>query len=135
MKVLNPSRPYLLRALYEWLVDNHCTPHIVVDTTIKGVMVPEQFVSDGQIVLNINSSAVQNLQLSDESVSFNARFGGVPMNVYVPMVAVMAIYAKESGMGMGFGMEPGVEFFDQPEPPPTTPDPAPTKRPKLQVVK
>ncbi len=131
---LNPSRPYLLRALYEWLVDNQCTPHIVVDTTVKGVMVPEQFVSDGQIVLNINSSAVQSLELGEHAVTFNARFGGVPMNVYVPMVAVMAIYAKESGMGMGFGMEPGVEFFEQPEPP-TTPDPAPTKRPKLQVVK
>jgi stringent starvation protein B len=115
------------------LVDNQSTPHIVVDTTVKGVMVPEQFVSDGQIVLNINSSAVQSLELGEAAVTFNARFGGVPMNVYVPMVAVMAIYAKESGMGMGFGMEPGVEFFDQPEPP--TPDPAPAKRPKLQVVK
>lgn len=133
--VLSPSRSYLLRGLYEWLVDNQCTPHIVVDTTIKGVMVPEQFVSDGQIVLNINASAVQDLALEQDSVSFNARFGGVPMNVYVPMVAVIAIYAKESGMGMGFGMEPGVEFFDHPEPPPSTPSPTKSKRPKLQVVK
>ena len=79
VKILNPSRPYLLRALYEWLVDNHSTPHIVVDTTIKGVMVPEQFVSDGQIVLNINASAVHDLLLNDDAVSFNARFGGVLM--------------------------------------------------------
>ena len=98
-------------------------------------MVPEQFVSDGQIVLNINASAVQNLSLAEDSVSFNARFGGVPMNVYVPMVAVMAIYAKESGMGMGFGMEPGVEFFENPEPPSSPPETKKSKRPKLQVVK
>lgn len=131
---MNPSRAYLLRALYEWLVDGQCTPHIVVDATVQGVMVPEQFVSDGQIVLNINSSAVQNLQLENEAVSFNARFGGVPMNVYVPMVAVLAIYGRENGLGMGFGMEPGVEFFEQPEPP-TEPPTNKGKRPKLQVVK
>ncbi|MEM5530610.1 ClpXP protease specificity-enhancing factor [Gammaproteobacteria bacterium AS21] len=132
---MNPSRSYLLRGLYEWLVDNQCTPHIVVDTTFKGVIVPEQFVSDGQIVLNINETAVQNLSLSEHSVSFNARFGGVPMNVFVPMVAVIAIYAKESGMGMGFGMEPGVEFFDSPDNDPTDPAPVKSKRPTLTVVK
>jgi len=133
--VLNPSRSYLLRGLYEWLVDNECTPHIVVDTTVAGVMVPEQFVSDGQIVLNINSSAVQDLSLGNDCVSFNARFGGVPMNVFVPMVAIIAIYAKESGMGMGFGMEPGVEFFAEPQDPIDPPEPPKPRRPKLQVVK
>lgn len=133
VRTVNPSRSYLLRALYEWLVDNQCTPHIVADTTLDGVIVPEQFISDGQIVLNINSSAVQDLQLGEDAVSFSARFGGVPMNVYVPMIAVVAIYAKETGMGMGFGMEPGVEFFDQPDPTPSPPSKA--KRPKLQVVK
>ncbi|MGB1238610.1 MAG: ClpXP protease specificity-enhancing factor [Pseudomonadales bacterium] len=132
---MNPSRPYILRGLYEWLIDNQCTPHIVVDATIKGVMVPEQFVTDGQIVLNINASAVQNLQMEDEALSFNARFGGVPMNVYVPMVAILAIYAKENGLGMGFGMEPGAEFFQTPsDEPPEPPKPA-KARPKLQVVK
>ena len=124
-----------MRGLYEWLVDNDCTPHIVVDTTVAGVMVPEQFVSDGQIVLNINFSAVQDLSLGKDCVTFNARFGGVPMNVYVPMVAIIAIYAKESGMGMGFGMEPGVEFFDDTEPPAKPPEPPKPGRPKLQVVK
>lgn len=133
---MNPSRPYILRGLYQWLLENQCTPHVVVDATIKGVMVPEQFISEGQIVLNINPSAVQNLELADESLSFNARFGGVPMNVYVPMVAIVAIYAKENGSGMGFGMEPGVEFFEStatPEPP-EPPKPV-RQRPKLQVVK
>ena len=133
VRAVNPSRSYLLRALYEWLVDNQCTPHIVADTTLDGVIVPEQFVSDGQIVLNINNSAVNDLQLGQDAVSFSARFGGVPMNVYVPMIAIVAIYAKETGMGMGFGMEPGVEFFDQPDP--THTPPTKTKRPKLQVVK
>jgi len=133
---MKPSRPYLFRALYEWLLDNECTPFVAVDARIAGVVVPEQFVQEGQIVLNINPSAVQNLHMDDEALSFNARFGGVPMNVYVPMAAVVAIYAKENAMGMGFGIEPGAELYAQMQ---TEPDPEPPKpekkRPKLQVVK
>ncbi len=104
---MNSSRPYLLRALYEWINDNLSTPYVVVDATLSGVVVPQEFVSDGQIVLNIGMSAVQNLQLLDDHLEFSARFGGVPMAVYVPMAAVLAIYAKESGEGMSFGREPG----------------------------
>ncbi len=131
---MKPSRPYLVKALQEWLIDNDCTPHMAVDATIKGVMVPEQFVNDGQIVLNISPSAVMNFLADDAAVSFNARFGGVPMNVYVPMAAILAIYAKENGAGMGFGMEPGAEYYEFAEPEPEPPKPS-GGRPALKVVK
>ena len=135
---VTPSRPYLIRALYEWILDNDDVPYLVVDATIQNVMVPEQFVADGQIILNIGPSAVQTLDLDDEAVSFSARFGGVPMQVYVPALAVKAIYAKESGQGMGFGFEPGIP--DPEAPPPELKEvpevPARSKgRPTLKVVK
>lgn len=136
---MKPSRPYLVRALHEWLLDNDCTPHIAVDATIAGVIVPEQFVTDGQIILNISPSAVQNLLMDNDAISFNARFGGVPMNVYVPAASIMAVYARENGMGMGFGMEPGVELYEQEEAPleevqKAEEKPAVTK-PTLKVIK
>jgi stringent starvation protein B len=144
--MMTPSRAYLLRALHEWILDNDSTPHMVVDATINDVMVPERFISDGQIVLNIAPSAVQSLSLGDDAVEFNARFSGVPMHVYVPILAVMAIYAKESGEGMGFGFEPGIPDPDSPTPRPPAPhkpaEPATVssisaraKRPTLKVVK
>ncbi|RVU30467.1 MULTISPECIES: ClpXP protease specificity-enhancing factor [Neptunomonas] len=133
---MNPSRPYLLRALHQWVVDANETPHIAVDAMVSGVMVPEQFISDGQIILNISPSAVQSLMIDDDAISFSARFGGVPMNVYVPMAAVLAIYARESGAGMGFGMEPGADLYElQPEPTPPEPTPPQSSRPALKVVK
>ena len=88
---MSPRRPFLLRAFYEWLLDNQLTPHLVVDVNRHGVMVPMEFARDGQIVLNIAPRAVGNLELGDDAVRFNARFGGVPRNVYVPISAVMAI--------------------------------------------
>lgn len=135
---ITPSRPYLIRALYEWILDNDDVPYLVVDATIQNVMVPEQFVADGQIILNVGPSAVQALDLADEAVSFSARFGGVPMQVYVPVLAVKAIYAKESGQGMGFGFEPGIPDPETPPPPLKEVDDKPSKpagRPTLKVVK
>ncbi|MEH6578792.1 MAG: ClpXP protease specificity-enhancing factor [Amphritea sp.] len=134
---MKPSRGYLVRALNEWIQDNGCTPHIVVDAEIAGVMVPTQFVSDGQVVLNISPTAVQGLLVDSDAVSFSARFGGVPMNVFVPMVAVLAIYARENGMGMGFGAEPGVDGFklSSSEPDDEPPKPKKPSRPALKVVK
>lgn len=133
---MTPSRPYLIRALHEWITDNQHTPYIVVDAGVQGVDVPQDFVSDGQIVLNISMTAVQQLSLDNDAVNFSARFGGVPMQVYVPAIAVMAIYSKETGQGMSFGREPGA-----PQPPDQTPPPgspqkkAKTNRPSLKVVK
>jgi stringent starvation protein B len=125
---MKPSRPYLIRALNEWILDNQCTPYMMVDAGLQGVQVPQDFVNDGQIVLNVAPSSVQQLIIGNDAVEFSARFGGVPMQVYVPIVAVMAIYAKETGQGMSFGREPGA-----PEPP-EQPG-APKGRPSLKVVK
>ena len=102
---LTPRRPYLLRAFYEWLLDNQLTPHLVVDVTLPGVMVPMEYARDGQIVLNIAPRAVGNLELANDEVRFNARFGGVPRQVYVPLAAVLAIYARENGAGTMFEPE------------------------------
>ncbi|TOL43958.1 stringent starvation protein B, partial [Vibrio parahaemolyticus] len=87
--------PYLLRAHYEWLLDNDMTPHLVVDVTVPDVNVPMEFARDGQIVLNVAPRAVGNFEITNEEVRFNARFGGVPRQVYVPMSAIMAVYARE----------------------------------------
>ncbi|WP_087016629.1 ClpXP protease specificity-enhancing factor [Thaumasiovibrio subtropicus] len=103
---LTPQRPYLLRAYYDWLVENDLTPHLVVDATLPGVRVPTEFVRDGQIVLNIAPRAVGNLELGNDAISFNARFSGRPHSVVVPMYAAMAIYARENGAGTMFEPEP-----------------------------
>ena len=102
---LSPRRPYLLRAFYEWLLDNQLTPHLVVDVTLPGVLVPLEYARDGQIVLNIAPRAVGNLELANDEVRFNARFGGVPRQVSVPLAAVLAIYARENGAGTMFEPE------------------------------
>lgn len=103
---MTPRRPYLLRAFYDWLVDNDLTPHLVVDATLPGVKVPMEFVSDGQIVLNVAPRAVGNLELGNEAISFSARFSGRPHTVIVPLYAAMAIYARENGAGTMFEPEP-----------------------------
>lgn len=133
---MTPSRPYLVRALNEWIVDNAMTPYLVIDAGVQGVRVPEDYVTNGQIILNVSPSAVQHLEIDNESIEFSARFGGVPMQVYVPVVAVMAIYAKENGQGMVFGAEPGA-----PEPPdpgndkPVVEKTAAPNKPSLKIVK
>ena len=105
MAVTNPSRskrPYLIRAMHEWMVDNYNTPHIVVDADVDGVMVPVEHVKDGKIILNISDSAAHNLKLGNDAVAFRARFGGVPFDGWVPMPSIMGIYARETGQGMIF---------------------------------
>lgn len=109
MSQLSPRRPYLLRAFYEWLLDNQLTPHLVVDITLPGVQVPMEYARDGQIVLNIAPRAVGNLELANDEVRFNARFGGVPRQVNVPMAAVLAVYARENGAGTMFEPEAGYD--------------------------
>lgn len=104
---MTSSRPYLVRAFNDWILDNNCTPYIVVDAGIPGVQVPAQHVANGQIVLNISPGAVKALSIEDGALEFSARFGGVPMQVYIPLHAVLAIYARENGEGMVFGSEPG----------------------------
>jgi stringent starvation protein B len=96
------KRPYLLRALFEWIVDSELTPHILVAADDESVLVPRQYVSDSKIVLNVSPSAVRDLHFGDDYVMFNGRFDGAPLAVEVPVAFVLAIYAKETGEGMMF---------------------------------
>lgn len=137
---MKSSRPYLVRALYEWIVDNDCTPHLLVDAEYVGVQVPSGFASDGQIVLNVSPTAVRNLHMDNEAVSFEGRFAGVPQSLYIPADAVLAVYARENGQGMVFESEPsamGREEIEDPdkEVSPDDEPPRPSGRPSLKVVK
>ncbi|MGF1762324.1 ClpXP protease specificity-enhancing factor [Aliivibrio kagoshimensis] len=102
---MTPRRPYLVRAFYEWIVDNELTPHLVVDAMLVGVRVPMEFVKDGQIILNLAPHAVGNLEIGNEAITFSARFSGQPHSIIVPMYAVEAIYARENGAGTMFEPE------------------------------
>lgn len=137
---MKSSRPYLVRALYEWIVDNDCTPHLLVNAEYAGVQVPPGFASDGQIVLNVSPSAVRHLHMDNDAVSFEGRFGGVPQSLYIPSAAVLAIYARENGQGMVFDVEPPLADDDELEGsddqgPPDGEPPRPSGRPSLKVVK
>lgn len=145
---MTSNRPYLLRAFFDWIVDNECTPHLVVNADFPAVQVPTQFVQDGQIVLNISPSAVTQFSLDNSQLSFNARFGGQPMQVYVPLGAVLAIYARENGEGTVFTADeflededdfaPELESVDSsPELVDETPAPKPEKKKgsHLRVIK
>ena len=102
---MTSSRPYIVRALYEWILENECTPYILVNAYAEGVEVPQEHVKDGQIILNVSPGAVQNLSIRNQSIDFDGRFAGIPKRVYVPVNAVMGIYAKENGQGMIFETE------------------------------
>lgn len=137
---MTSSRPYLVRALYEWIVDNECTPYLLVNVEHPGVQVPAGFASDGQIVLNVAPSAVRHLQMDNDAISFEGRFGGVPHRLHVPSAAVMAIYARENGQGMVFEIESTPPDDDTPADDSSaasgaSPRPASTGRPSLKVVK
>ena len=102
---LTPTRPYLARAIYEWICDNNLTHYLLVDATKPYTDVPTQFIQDGQIVLNIVPHAVHKLNMSNDAVTFSARFGGVSRDIYVPFNAVLGLYAKENGQGLFFDPE------------------------------
>ena len=102
---MTSTRPYLIRAIYDWASENNLTPHLLVDATMQGVSVPEQYITDGTITLNVSMSSVRGLELGDEWVLFSARFAGQEMNIEVPIPAVQAIYARENGQGIFFPQE------------------------------
>jgi stringent starvation protein B len=113
---VTPNRPYLLRAFYEWIVDNDCTPYLVIDADYPETKVPPQFVQNGQIVLNMAPSAVSQMQMGNDVLSCSARFGGHPFALYIPVKAVLAIYAKENGAGTVFTLdedETDMDDFDE----------------------
>ncbi|MFH4482229.1 ClpXP protease specificity-enhancing factor [Vibrio diabolicus] len=110
---MTARRPYMLRAFYDWLVDNDLTPHLVVDATMPGVRVPVEFIQDGQIILNIAPRAVGNLELGNDAITFHARFSGRPHSVIVPVYAVQAIYARENGAGTMFEPEEAYTHIEE----------------------
>jgi stringent starvation protein B len=129
-------RPYLLRAMHEWIIDSAHTPHVIVDALKQGVEVPTAYIKEGKIVLNLSPGATQRLQLRNDWIEFDARFAGVVHHVRVPMYAVLGVYARETGEGMVFS-----EIEKEPTPP-TPPQPDKTsatssdaRRAKLTVVK
>ena len=129
-ELMTSNRPYLIRAIWQWVTDNGLTPYILVDAGAEQVQVPRQFVEGGRIVLNISASAVLDLNMDNEFVSFNARFSGAAMDVFVPVSSVLGIYARENGQGMLFP-----ENEAEPTPPePEEPEPT-SPRPSLKLVK
>ena len=125
---MTSNRPYLLRALYEWITDNGLTPHILVDAEADGVNVPDHVIQKGKVVLNIADGATEQLVLDNEIIGFKARFSGNPYQIVIPMSAVVAIYARENGQGMMFAT-------DDSDPPPVDGSDAPPPRNHLKVVK
>jgi stringent starvation protein B len=130
-------RPYLLRAMHEWIIDSGHTPHVIVDALRTGVEVPAAYIKDGKIVLNLSTTATQRLQLTNDSIEFDARFAGIVHRVRVPMQAVLGVYARETGEGMVF-----YETESDPTPPEPPPQsdkpqgsPADHRRAKLTLVK
>ncbi|MDT8406964.1 MAG: ClpXP protease specificity-enhancing factor [Methylococcales bacterium] len=129
-----PLKPYIFRAIYQWILDNELTPFMLVDAEFPGAVVPQALVEEGRIVLNLRPQAIHGLDISNELVEFNARFSGKAMQLSIPMAAILAIYAKENGQGMMFESESSEEEAvtdDNPGSPP----PRPTGKPKLRVVK
>ena len=143
------NKPYLIHAIYEWVLDNDATPHVVIFADNPETVVPQQFVENGKIILNISPSAAQELVIDEDGMSFSARFGGKPHKIYSPLNAIMAVYASENGDGMSFDIE---SENDSPPPTPSPKGPAavdsssdnkptgapskkPSKRPSLKVVK
>ena len=115
---MTSSRPYLIRAMYQWISDNALTPYVLVNAENPQTVVPRQFVEDGKIVLNISNQAVDNLHIDNDWLMFSARFNGKAMDISIPVIAIQAIYAKENGQGMMFAQE-------EDKLPPTDPEPGP----------
>jgi stringent starvation protein B len=128
---MTPLKPYLIRSIYDWILDNNLTPHLLVNAEDPNAVLPQQFVQDGRIILNIRPAAVEALSLGNDAIEFNTRFSGKSTYINAPIGAIMAIYAKENGKGMVFEIEESQN--DEPPPPPTE---KPKKaKPKLRVVK
>ena len=132
---MSSNRPYLLRALYEWIGDNDMTPHLLVDATAEGVQVPKAAIKDGRVVLNIAARAVAGLDMGNRELRFKARFGGVSQQVVVPMTAILAIYAQETGQGMMLPEDGSALAADSPGDSPDPPEDGPKRGGHLRVVK
>ncbi len=127
---MTSSKPYLVRALYEWILDNDTTPYILVDTSSDQVLIPPGIANDGKVVLNLAPQAIQNLEMTNDHVSFSARFNGVAEDIYCPIASLMAIYARENGEGMMFPTEEADTEADSDKPDDDKP-----RGPTLKVIK
>jgi len=130
---MTPLRPHLIRAIYEWILENGMAPHLLVNAEVAGINVPQQFVQGGRIIMNLRPEAIQDLSLGIDKIEFNARFSGIPMRIVIPVPAVLAIYARENGKGM---------VFEDEDVPPSTSNPSGKEkaldkpsRPVLKIVK
>ena len=132
---ISSSRPYLVRAIHEWLSDNGLTPQLIVNADHPSVQVPREHVKDGLIVLNVSRSAVRDLQLGNEIIEFSARFSGRPRQVSLPVAAVLGLHARENGLGMSFPREDPDPKVDGDGGDDGGPAPGPGSRPSLRVVK
>jgi len=147
---MTPTRPYLVRAIYEWIIDNRCTPYLLLDAGVAGLRVPRQAIKDGRVLLNVAPHAVDRLDLGLDEIRFNARFSGVSQSIVAPTAAVLAIYAQENGQGMMFPAEDPGETTDEADSAESAqatdeggqdigdPPPAPVperQRPSLRIVK
>lgn len=128
---MTSTRPYLIRAFYEWIIDNLLTPYVLINAEMEGVDIPSQFIEEGKIVLNISPNAVQQLHISNQVIEFDASFAGYAQHIYAPIKAIEAIYARENGRGMVFSAED--EGDEEPPPPPPRKEKA--GKPKLTVIK
>ncbi len=126
---MTSSRPYLIRAIYDWILDNNQTPHLLIKADAPDLVAPQQYAQNGKLILNISPRAIQALSLGNETIEFSARFSGVAMAVHVPVDAVMAVYARENGKGMVFSEDDGSDK------PPEAPEPGKPRKPALKVVK
>lgn len=130
---MNSAVPYLIRAIKEWILDNNCTPYLIVDASVEKVSVPVEYVEDGRIVLNISPRAVRGLVIDMEAVMFSGRFSGVAHDIVAPVSAVMGIVAKENGEGIWFPRE---EPSPDGQPPASSSDSSPLKgKPSLKLVR
>ncbi|HET9679121.1 MAG TPA: ClpXP protease specificity-enhancing factor [Gammaproteobacteria bacterium] len=125
-------KPYLIRAIYEWIADSGHTPYLLIDTTVAGIEAPMQFAQDDKLVLNISTSATQGLQLGNDIITFSARFSGNAHTISLPLTSILAIYAKETAQGIMFSAE---EEAEQEKPPATKPPNKAANKPKLKVIK
>ena len=136
---MTSTRPYLIRAMYEWMVDNDCTPYLLVDATQNQVTVPEQHIENGTIVLNVSPGAVRDLDLGNEWILFSARFSGSAIDISFPVHAVQAIYARENGQGIFLGEQQDEDVVGEKaeaKPDPEKPRNKPAGgRPNLTLVK
>lgn len=126
---MTSSRPYLIRAIYDWILDNNQTPYLLVKADAPDLIAPQQYAQNGKLILNISQNAIQALNLGNEVIEFSARFSGVAMAVHIPVEAVMAVYARENGKGMVFNEDDGGDK------PPAAPEPDKARKPALKVVK